>query len=88
MLKKQPFIEANLPMIITKQVIRDVLLFMKFLKLIKKMRQYIFDEKNANDIYNLAKEQGMTPLREAALGKVKSGETTIEEILRATVEDN
>ena len=52
------------------------------------MRQYIFDEKNANDIYNLAKEQGMTPLREAALGKVKSGETTIEEILRATVEDN
>ena len=60
----------------------------EILEVNKEMRQYIFDEKNANDIYNLAKEQGMTPLREAALGKVKSGETTIEEILRATVEDN
>ncbi len=60
----------------------------EILEVNKEMRQYIFDEKNANDIYNLAKEHGMTPLREAALGKVKSGETTIEEILRATVEDN
>ena len=60
----------------------------EILEVNKEMRQYIFDEKNANDIYNLAKEQGMTPLRDAAIGKVKSGETTIEEILRATVEDN
>ena len=30
----------------------------------------------------------MTPLREAGIGKIKSGVTTIEEILRSTVEDN
>ena len=29
----------------------------------------------------------MTPLREAGIGKIKDGVTTIEEVLRATVED-
>ena len=60
----------------------------EILEVNKDMRQYIFDEKNQNDIYSLAKENGMTPLRDAAIGKVKAGETTIEEILRATVEDH
>ena len=36
----------------------------------------------------LAIKNGMTPLREAGLDKIKSGATTIEEILRATVEEN
>ena len=60
----------------------------EILEVNKDMRQFIFEEKNQNEIYNLAKENGMTPLRDAAIGKVKSGETTIEEILRATVEEN
>ena len=36
----------------------------------------------------LAIKNGMTPLREAGLEKIKNGSTTIEEILRATVEEN
>ena len=30
----------------------------------------------------------MTSLRDAGIDKIKAGETTIEEVLRATVEDN
>ena len=29
----------------------------------------------------------MTPLRDAVISKIDSGDTTIEEVLRATVED-
>ena len=32
-------------------------------------------------------KNGMTPLRDAGIDKIKSGESTVEEILRATVED-
>ena len=36
----------------------------------------------------LAIKNGMTPLRDAGLEKIKKGVTTIDEILRATVEEN
>ena len=51
------------------------------------MKNLIFDNASANDIKELAVKNGMTPLREAGVNKVKDGVTTIEEILRATVED-
>ena len=51
------------------------------------MRQLIFDGENQNQIYNKAVKNGMTSLREAGIEKIKTGETTIEEVLRATVED-
>ena len=35
-----------------------------------------------------AKKNGMTTLREAGISKVISGETTISEVLRSTVQDN
>ena len=39
-----------------------------------------------NHAYQAIKN-GMTPLRDAGIDKIKSGESTVEEILRATVED-
>lgn len=50
------------------------------------MKQLIYNNANQNDIYNQAIEKGMTSLRQAGINKLLSGETTIEEVLRATVE--
>ena len=60
----------------------------EILEVNSEMRNLIFDNVSQNEIKNLAIKNGMTPLREAGIGKIKSGVTTIEEILRSTVEDN
>ena len=60
----------------------------KILEINSDIRQLIFDNAGQNEVRNLAIKNGMTPLRDAGVGKVKSGVTTIEEILRSTVEDN
>ena len=52
------------------------------------MRQLIYDNASQLEMKKLAIKNGMTPLREAGLDKIKTGATTIEEILRATVEEN
>ncbi len=52
------------------------------------MRQLIYDNASQLEMKKLAIKNGMTPLREAGLEKIKTGSTTIEEILRATVEEN
>ena len=52
------------------------------------MRQLIYDNASQLEKKKLAIKNGMTPLREAGLEKIKTGSTTIEEILRATVEEN
>ena len=52
------------------------------------MRELIFDGSSQNNIKKLAIKNGMTSLRDAGIDKIKAGETTIEEVLRATVEDN
>ncbi|MBI72361.1 MAG: pilus assembly protein PilB [Candidatus Marinimicrobia bacterium] len=52
------------------------------------MRELIFDGSSQNNIKKLAIKNGMTSLRDAGIDKIKDGETTIEEVLRATVEDN
>ena len=51
------------------------------------MKKLIFDGANQNEIKKIAINNGMTPLREAGISKIMSGDTTIDEILRATVED-
>ena len=51
------------------------------------MRQLIYDGASQNEIKKLAINNGMSTLREAGIGKVKTGESTIEEVIRATVED-
>ena len=55
------------------------------MSLAKKM---IFEAKSESEIKNQAIKNGMTPLREAGIDKIKEGTSTVEEILRATVEDN
>ena len=52
------------------------------------MRQLIYDGSSENKIKDLAIKNGMTSLRSAGIEKIKTGQTTIEEVLRATVEDN
>ena len=52
------------------------------------IRQLIYDNASQLEMKKLAIKNGMTPLREAGLDKIKTGATTIEEILRATVEEN
>ncbi len=52
------------------------------------IRDMIFDEKSESDIRAQAIKNGMTPLRDAGIDKINEGVSTVEEILRATVEDN
>ena len=52
------------------------------------IREMIFDGKSEFDIKDQAIKNGMTPLREAGIDKINAGVSTVEEILRATVEDN
>ena len=52
------------------------------------IREMIFEGKSESEIKNQAIKNGMTPLREAGIDKIKEGVSTVEEILRATVEDN
>jgi len=52
------------------------------------MKQLIFENKNQNEVKDLAVKNGMTTLRDAGIEKIKTGVTTIDEVIRATVEDN
>ena len=60
----------------------------EILEIKSNIRQLIYEGANQNTMYDAAIKNGMTPLRDAGVDKIKSGVTTIEEILRATVEDN
>ena len=52
------------------------------------VRQLIYDNASQLEMKKLAIKNGMPPLRDAGLEKIKKGVTTIDEILRATVEEN
>jgi type IV pilus assembly protein PilB len=47
----------------------------------------ILKRANADAIKQMARQEGMTTLRESGLQKVMAGETTVEEVLRITAED-
>jgi len=51
------------------------------------IREMIFEQRSEYEIRNKAIKNGMTPLREAGIDKINQGISTIEEILRATVEE-
>ena len=53
----------------------------------RNMKQLIFDNANQNEIFEVAKKSGMTPLRNAAIEKLIDGTTSVDEVIRATVED-
>lgn len=54
------------------------------LEVTKKIRQMIIDKKDSDMIKKQASIDGMTTMLEDGLDKVKSGDTTMEEILRVT----
>ena len=53
----------------------------------RNMKQLIFDNANQNEIFEVAKKNGMTPLRNAAIEKLIDGTTSVDEVIRVTVED-
>jgi type II secretory ATPase GspE/PulE/Tfp pilus assembly ATPase PilB-like protein len=56
----------------------------ELLDLNDKIRELILDRRPASEIKRLAREQGMTFLRESAVEKVRSGVTTLKEINKVT----
>jgi type IV pilus assembly protein PilB len=60
----------------------------EILEITTDIRKLIYDNASQLEMRKLAIKNGMTPLREAGLEKIKNGSTTIQEILRATVEEN
>jgi len=60
----------------------------EILEVNNEMRQLIYDGSSQNEIKDAAVKNGMSSLRDAGIDKIKSGVSTIEEVLRATVEDN
>jgi type II secretory ATPase GspE/PulE/Tfp pilus assembly ATPase PilB-like protein len=53
----------------------------------REIRKLIFNNANEDDIRTKALEDGMISLRESGLRKVLDGTTSIQEILRSTVEE-
>ena len=53
----------------------------------RNMKQLIFNNANQNEIFEVAKKNGMTPLRNAAIEKLIDGTTSVDEVIRVTVED-
>ena len=51
------------------------------------VRRMIFDEANEEELKERANEDGMVSLRQAGINKVLKGVTTIDEVLRSTVEE-
>ena len=60
----------------------------EILEINSSIREMIFEEKSESEIRSQAIKNGMTPLRSAGIDKINEGISTVEEILRATVEEN
>jgi type IV pilus assembly protein PilB len=56
----------------------------ELLDLNDKIRELILDRRPSSEIKRLAREQGMTFLRESAVDKVRAGITTLKEINKVT----
>ena len=53
----------------------------------KELRKLVFNNANEDEIRQTSLDNGMTTLRDAGLARVLDGTTSIEEIMRSTVED-
>ena len=53
----------------------------------RELRKLVYDNANEDDIRQAALENGMITLREAGLSRVLDGTTSVEEVLRSTVEE-
>jgi type II secretory ATPase GspE/PulE/Tfp pilus assembly ATPase PilB-like protein len=56
--------------------------------LLPELRQFIAENRSADDIRQLAIAEGMTTLRQSGVEKAKEGITTLEEILRVCLRDD
>src|SRR5690349_4725540 len=56
----------------------------ELLDLSDRIREMILDKRPASEIKRAAREEGMTPLRDAAIAKVQGGATTLKEINKVT----
>jgi type IV pilus assembly protein PilB len=56
----------------------------ELLDLSERIRQMILDKRPATEIKRVARDEGMTFLRESALEKVRNGVTTLKEINKVT----
>ncbi len=56
----------------------------ELLDLTERIREMILDKRSASEIKRLAREEGMTFLRESAIDKVRHGVTTLKEINKVT----
>jgi len=52
------------------------------------IKDLILARSNSKDIKKIARQQGMTTLRQSGLAKIKAGITSVEEVLRETVKDS
>jgi len=59
----------------------------EMIPLSRDLRGLVYDNANEDEIREAALKNGMTALREAGIKRVLDGTTTLEEILRSTVED-
>ena len=53
----------------------------------RELRKLVYDNANEDDIRQAALDNGMVTLREAGLARVLDGTTSVEEVLRSTVEE-
>jgi len=53
----------------------------------RELRKLVFDNANEDEIRQTALDKGMITLREAGLERVLDGTTSVEEVMRSTVED-
>ena len=53
----------------------------------RELRKLVFDNANEDEIRQSALDNGMVTLREAGLERVLDGTTSVEEVLRSTVEE-
>ena len=59
----------------------------EMIPLSRDLRGLVYDNTNEDEIREAALKNGMTALREAGIKRILDGTTTLEEILRSTVED-
>jgi type IV pilus assembly protein PilB len=58
------------------------------MRMSEKIKDLVLSGGNSGDIRNMARQEGMRTLRRSALLKLKRGETTIEEVVNASVKDS
>jgi type IV pilus assembly protein PilB len=59
----------------------------ELMRMTEKMKEAILSGASTSDLRKLARQEGMRTLRRSALLKLQRGETTIEEVVNASVKD-